>query len=112
MDAAERYTPPADIVEREDGFHVFIDMPGVDREGLTVDVQRNELIVTGKSAVGAGGQNPLHTEFGPGEYKRAFTLSDVVDREGVRASLKDGVLDLFLPKSAKSLSRRIEIAVD
>jgi len=43
------------------------------------------------------------------EFVRTFTLSDMVDRERIRAVLKDGVLNLFLPKAEAAKPRRIEI---
>ncbi|NCC58164.1 MAG: Hsp20 family protein, partial [Synergistales bacterium] len=48
-------------------------------------------------------------EFGSGEYVRKFTLSDSVDRERIKASMKNGVLELFLPKAEKAKPRKIEI---
>ena len=48
-------------------------------------------------------------EFGGGEYFRSFTISHIVDKERIRATLKDGVLELFLPRLEKVQPRKIEI---
>lgn len=108
--ALPRFRPNTDVLEREDGFYIFVDMPGVSKEGLSIDLRDNELEVRGK-AVYQREENVkvLHVEFGDGEYVRSFTISDGVDREGIRASLKKGLLELFLPKAARFKPRRIEI---
>ena len=105
-----RFRPNTDILEREDGFHIFMDMPGVGKDGLSIDLRENELEVRGR-AVYPREENAkaLHVEFGDGEYVRTFTISDGVDREGIRASLKKGLLELFLPKAARFKPLRIEI---
>jgi HSP20 family molecular chaperone IbpA len=48
-------------------------------------------------------------QFGNGEYRRSVSLSDIVDRERIRANLNDGVLELYLPRVEKTQPKRIEI---
>lgn len=105
-----RFKPNTDVVEREDGFYIFVDMPGVGKDELSIDLRESELEIRGR-AVYPREENAkaLHVEFGDGEYVRTFTISDGVDREGIRASLKKGLLELFLPKAARFKPRRIEI---
>ena len=104
--------PPTDILEREDGFHIFMDLPGVAPEDLAIDLEQNELTVRAKSSYDAGENQALRSEFNPVSYKRVFTLSDMVDRENIKAVIKDGVLDLFLPKAESMKPRRIEIKAE
>lgn len=101
--------PPTDILEREDGFHIFMDLPGVAAEDLVIDLEQNELTVRAVSKYEVGDTHTMRNEFGPLSYKRVFTLSDMVDRENIKAAIKDGVLDLFLPKAESTKPRRIEI---
>lgn len=106
----ERVSPATDIIEQADGFHILMDLPGVPPEGLTIDLEENEVTVTGRSSYApAGNDRRMHAEFGAVEFVRTFTLSDMVDRERIRAVLKDGVLNLFLPKAEAAKPRRIEI---
>jgi HSP20 family molecular chaperone IbpA len=87
-----------------------MDMPGVDKDSLSIDLRENELEIRGKSVVPREeNAKVLHVEFGDGEYVRTFAISDGVDREGIRANLKKGLLELFLPKAARFKPRRIEI---
>lgn len=104
--------PTTDILEREDGFHIYMDLPGVDPENLTIDLEQNELTFRGSSVYSAGQGQGLRNEFGPLVYERIFTLSDMVDRENIKAVVKDGVLDLFLPKAQSMKPRKIEIKAE
>lgn len=109
-----QYRPWADIVELEDGTHIFLDMPGVSKDTLIVDVEDKELEIsasTGYPADPFSGtkERANHVEFGGGRYHQRFTLADDVDRERISATLTDGVLDVHLPRSEKMQPRRIEI---
>ncbi|MCK9239612.1 Hsp20/alpha crystallin family protein [Desulfocurvus sp.] len=107
---APRFRQPSDIIEREDGFHIFMDMPGVAKGDLVIDLEDSELVVSGRACAELPeGEKYLEVEFGSCEYRRAFKLSDTVDRERIRASLSNGVLELFLPKAEAAQPRRIEI---
>lgn len=101
--------PPTDIVESDDGFHLYLDLPGVTAENLSIDLEQNEMTILAKSAYHLGENTLIHSDFGTASFKRAFTLSDMVDRDNIRATIKDGVLDLFLPKAQSQTVRSIEI---
>jgi HSP20 family protein len=105
-----RVTPATDILEREDGFHVFMDIPGVRREDLKIEINENDLLVSGRAGQAASDKETfLEVQFGPGEYVRAVNLSDLIDRERIKATLKDGVLSIHLPKLEKAAPRRIPV---
>lgn len=104
-----RVRPATDIIEREDGFHVFMDMPGVGKDDLVVDLDEGELTVSGKAIGQASGENLVEAQFGPVEYSRTLSVADVIDQENIRAVLENGVLELTLPKVEKVLPRRIEV---
>lgn len=109
-----RYRPATDIIEMADGFHIFMDVPGVTRDTLSIDLNEGELTIIARTAYKADPSEHakpkyLHMEFGGGEYRRIFTLSDDVDREKITAHLADGVLELMLPRSTDKTPTRIEI---
>ena len=108
-----RVKPATDIVETEDGFYIYMDMPGVSKEELVIDLNEDEIKVSGKTsyATPADGEKLLHVEFGNGEYYRGFTLSHIVDKARIKAAMKNGVLELHLPKADKAMPRKIEIQV-
>lgn len=104
-------TPATDILELEDGFHIVMDLPGVKPEDLTVDVEEQELTIKGVSSyVETGGARSLLREFGGSLFQRRFSLSDLVDRDKVEAGLRDGVLQIRLPKAEALRPKRIKIA--
>lgn len=113
MSATQHTTmPPTDILEREDGYHIFMDLPGVTPESLSIDLEQNELTIKGTSGYVPKTDEVMRGEFEAHAYERVFTLSDMVDRENIKAVVKDGVLDLFLPKAASMKPRRIEIKAE
>ncbi|MDL2314506.1 Hsp20/alpha crystallin family protein [Desulfovibrio sp. OttesenSCG-928-C14] len=103
--------PATDILETEDGFQIIMDMPGVSPESLTIDIEESELTIRGKSGYAEPDNlRHLHREFSAQEFSRSFTLSDLVDHDKVKATLKYGVLSLFLPKAEAMKPRRIQIS--
>lgn len=108
--ALPRVRPASDIIQREDGFHIIMDMPGLGRDDVVLDLREDELVVSGVMKLApAEGEKFVEVEFGGREYRRAFTLSDSVDRSKITANFNDGVLEIVLPKAAKAEPRRIEI---
>lgn len=106
----EKFSPATDIVESEQGFYMYVDLPGVSREALEIDLDENTLVVSGKAgAVLREGEKFIDQEFCEGQYTRRFTIADVVDRENIKANLKNGVLELFLPKKPEVQPRKIQI---
>ena len=105
-----RYRPATDILEREDGFVIYIDLPGVRREDMTIDLQEDELTVTGRTSLDQSeGEHFVEMQFGDCEYVRSISITDIVDRERIKANLEGGVLELVLPKVEKVQPKRIEI---
>jgi HSP20 family molecular chaperone IbpA len=106
----ETYTPPIDIHEGPDGLTLEADLPGATERDLAVQLEDNVLSLHARidSPVPEGARL-LHEEFRLGDYQRSFILSDEVDRDGITAELTNGVLRLFLPRSDRARTRRIEI---
>ncbi len=107
-DEKNYFVPATDIVEMEDGVHIFMDLPGVGTGDLSIDLEEDELVIRGESRyLPVEGGRTLHSEFRGMNFQRTFTLSDMVERDRISASLKDGVLNLFLPKAEAMKPRRI-----
>jgi HSP20 family protein len=104
------YLPLTDIVETRDDIWIYADMPGVDGRALEVEIENNVLTLQGfVDADGAAALEPVHREYGIGDYWRSFTLGDSIDRSRIEASIRDGVLKLRLPKAEPAKARKIEI---
>jgi HSP20 family protein len=102
--------PPVDIYENDEGIVVLADMPGVPKEGLDVQVDKNVLTIKGKiTDVASEGIKPLYAEFDGTGYQRQFTLGRDVDIDRINAKMSAGVLRLFLPRAEAVKPRRIEV---
>jgi HSP20 family protein len=104
------YVPATDVYETEEALTVVMEVPGVGREGVAVELKDDVLRVEGRIDFAKyGGLEPVYTEYNVGHWTRSFALSDKVDRERIDARLEDGVLTLTLPKTAEARPRRIAI---
>ncbi|MDR3203509.1 MAG: Hsp20/alpha crystallin family protein [Deltaproteobacteria bacterium] len=104
-----RFSPLVDIWESDECLTVVADMPGVAADGLSVNLHENVLTILGKVAEESQGRKLLSQEFETGDYYRQFALSELIDQAKIKASMKDGVLILTLPKQAPAQPRKIEV---
>lgn len=104
------FAPLADIYETNERIFVLADMPGVDEQTIDITLEKNVLTIEGyTSSQTEAGLRLVHCESPEGNYRRVFFLSEEVDRDGIEATVKDGVLKLVLPKSAKAMARKITV---
>jgi HSP20 family molecular chaperone IbpA len=104
------FMPAADIYETEDSIVVLTEMPGVSSEGVDISLERRVLTIRGRSAGNEHtGYQRVYNEYSDGDYERVFTLSENIDRDRIEATLKDGVLQLVLPKAEAAKARKIEL---
>jgi HSP20 family protein len=107
------FVPRADVYEIDEAIVVVADMPGVDENSLDITLEDNVLTINGYvDPEPPEGYGLAYAEYRIGDYLRAFTLSDQIDREGIEATIRDGVLRLHLPKAAAAKRRRIPISVE
>jgi len=104
--------PAVDIFEDDTGITVHADMPGVSRERLDIQVDRDTLSIEGRAEIAMPeGLEALYADVRSTRYQRSFTLSHELDGEKAQASLKDGVLQLRIPKREQYQPRKIEVRV-
>lgn len=104
------YVPKVDIYETREAMVLIADMPGVDEQSVDITLEKNILTITGNvEAAIYDGKTLAYAEYDTGDYQRAFTISDEVDRERITAMVKNGVLRLTLPKAEKSKVKKIAI---
>jgi HSP20 family protein len=107
------YTPNVDIIEGEEEIMVIADMPGIDEKSVDVVLEKNVLEIYGRVDPEIPDHHKLAvSEYGIGDYLRAFTLSDEVDKERIQASVKNGVLRLVLPKVQAAKTRKIQVKAE
>lgn len=109
--AGQKYVPLADIFETEKELTVVLDMPGVSKDGVQVNLEENRLDIEGILNIDSSLKNvsPAYTEYNVGHYHRRFIVSNRIDRAGIGATMKDGVLTLRLPKVPEATPRRIQV---
>ena len=105
------FLPTTDIFETEDALTVVMEMPGVDKANLEINVENDVLNVSGRIDLAKYEKlAPVYTEYNIGHYRRTFTLtSSRINQERIAADIKDGVLRLTLPKVEQAKPRSIQI---
>jgi HSP20 family protein len=104
------YRPDADILERAEEYLVLIDLPGADEQSVQVRFDKDVLTIEARpSAAPDPAWTPRHVEYQPGGYAREFRIADGIEVEAIRASLKNGVLELHLPKTGRRRPRTIQV---
>ena len=107
---AASIAPPVDIIEDKEGITVRADMPGVDKEHLSIAVDGDTLTIEGTVGLGETSQlQSVYAEVRSPQYKRSFVLSRDLDTEQVTANLVHGVLTLRVAKREQAKPRRIEV---
>ncbi len=111
--AATTWTPPVDIYETPETIVIKAELPGVAREDVDIQIQDNALVLRGERrfAKEVKEESYLRIERAYGPFHRSFTLPATVQQDKVRAVLRDGVLELELPKADSAKSKRITIDV-
>lgn len=102
--------PPIDVVEDGQGLTLYADMPGVDRDGLTVEVEGDTLLIEGRSRLQLPADaKPVYAEQRSVSFRRRFTVSGDLERDKIDAKLVNGVLTLRIPKAEAAKPRRIAV---
>lgn len=106
----ETYSPRADIYESGNAIVVLADMPGVAQDAVDITLEKNVLTIQGHvETPERSGYRLAYGEYEDGDYERSFALSEVVDRDGIEATVRDGVLKLILPKARQAAARKIPV---
>jgi HSP20 family molecular chaperone IbpA len=104
------FVPRVDIYETSEAIVLVADMPGVDENSIDITLDKDVLTVNGYvEPWQPEGYDLAYGEYNVGDYQRAFTLSDQIDRAGIEATVKDGVLYLHLPKAEPAKARKITV---
>ena len=103
------FTPRVDIMETEEESLLFADLPGVKREDVDVRFDNGELIIDGRCALRHEGANYLLSEYGVGDFYRAFSISEHIDWQKISAELKNGVLTVRLPNAETVKPKKITV---
>jgi len=102
-------TPLVDVETTEDGYTIRAEMPGVDKSGLEITVDNNELAIVGhRHAIETPGE-PVYREIRNNDFRRVYELDPLIDTARISARIEQGVLTLTLPKAESVKPRKIAV---
>jgi len=104
-------SPRTEILESDKNYMIRLDMPGVNKDDLSIEVEDQVLTIKAQREFEEQeGYRHLRSEHaGRISYERSFNLGRQIDVEKIKAELRDGVLTVVLPKTGQALARRIEV---
>jgi len=103
------WTPVVDIYETPEMFVVKVDLPEAKESDIAINIQGDQLRITGARRLQREGRHYHQVERCYGRFSRNFTLPEVVDKDTIQATLKDGILKVILPKKVLESLKPIEI---
>lgn len=110
--APSEWTPRTDVQENEHGYVLQLDVPGIAKTDLNVQVENDTLTIKGDRKL-AGTPEGYHRVERPfGSFSRTFLLPEFVNPAAIEAKLSDGVLNLFLPRREEAKPRQVQVAVN
>ena len=102
--------PSASVVEAGDGYTLEVEMPGINKEGLEISIENNELTVLGHRSLPAVEGTLIHRESRPENYRRTFELDPSINGDKISAKIDQGVVTLTLPKAEHIKPRKITVS--
>jgi len=106
------YMPRVDVYETKDSIVLVADMPGVDDKSLDITLEKDTLRIKGTVATdGLKDHRVYRVEYGVGDYERVFRIGEAVDHDHIAASMKDGLLNVMLPKAEAVKAKKIPVTM-
>jgi len=102
--------PSASVIEAVDGYTLEVEMPGVNKEGLEISVENNELTIIGRRSLSKVEGALLHHESRPEDFRRTFELDPSIDADKISAKIDQGLMTLTLPKAEHVKPRKITVS--
>jgi HSP20 family protein len=102
--------PSASVIEAVDGYTLEIEMPGVNKQGLEVSVENNELTIIGRRSLPTVEGTLIHHESRPENYRRTFELDPSINADKISVKIDQGLATLTLPKAEHVKPRRITVS--
>lgn len=106
-----RWNPAVDVYQDKDQFTVVAELPGFKKEEIEISLHGDTLSISGERKQEGASEQGFLTERFYGKYQRGFTLPTAVDPDKVKATYKDGLLQVVLPKAEEAKPKQIEVAL-
>jgi HSP20 family protein len=101
--------PYVDIESTDSGYALYVEMPGVNRDGIQITVEDGNLVLVGQRQSLSVSGEPLHRERRQRSYRRVYELDPSIDAGKISARIEQGILTVTLPKAESLKSRRITL---
>jgi HSP20 family protein len=102
--------PVSSLTEDGEGYILQVEMPGVNKEGLEISVENNELTILGRRSLPTVEGTLIHRESRPHSFRRSFELDPSINTGRISAKIEQGVVTLTLPKAEEVKPRKIAVA--
>src|SRR5438045_2474445 len=107
---AEQFVMPmAGVMENGDSYTLEVEMPGVNKEGLEISIENNELTIIGRRSLPSIDGTLIHRESRSDNFRRTFELDPSIDTSKISARVEQGMLTLTLPKAEQVKPRKISV---
>jgi HSP20 family protein len=112
LDSDRVWNPSVDISESEEGFELKADLPGMKKEDINIEYKENVLSISGeKSHVDEKENKSFHRmERSYGKFERSFRLPSHIKADEIKASFKNGVLSVKVPKAEEAKAKEIAVS--
>jgi len=102
--------PSASVLEEGDGYVLQVEMPGVNKEGLEISIENNELTIIGRRSLPTVEGTLIHHESRRENYRRTFELDPSINSDKISAKVEQGVVTVTLPKAEHVRPRKISVS--
>ena len=102
--------PVSSLAEDGERYILQVEMPGVNKEGLEISVENNELTILGRRSLPTVEGTLIHRESRPNNFRRTFEMDPSIDTAKISAKIEHGVVTLTLPKAEQVKPRKITVA--
>jgi len=109
VDAGSAYSPDVDIYLSEDELLFAVDLPGVEKGAVSIEIDENNSLVIKAKTTLEEPEKPVLRQFNIGSYYRAFQIGEEFDKDKVNAKLENGLLEVRIPKREEAKPKRIAI---
>jgi HSP20 family protein len=106
---ADYVAPSADVESTDVGYVIRAEMPGVEKDGLEITVDRGELIILGRRKPIEVTGELIYREIRPHDFRRVYELAPLIDSTKITANIDQGILTVALPKAETVKPRKIAV---
>jgi len=105
------WMPVVDIDETEDAFSIKAELPGVEKDNVSINIDKGVLTIKGEKKTETEDKKRHRVECSYGSFVRSFTLPQSVNVDNVEAEYNNGILNLTIPKSEEAKPKEIEVKI-